>query len=181
MTLPTALRLLSGHDAAIQRTTTWADLGCGSGLFTEALAHLLPAGSTLHAVDTDIRQLRPIEVEGVQVIPHEFDFVRQPWPFRNLDGLLMANSLHYVADKRAFLRNIRPYLALEHLLLIVEYDTKAANPWVPYPIPFAELAALLKELGYQEVEKLGEEPSRYRRANIYSAGAAFHSSYDFGS
>jgi precorrin-6B methylase 2 len=32
---------------------TWADLGCGAGAFTLALASLLPAGSTIHAMDRD--------------------------------------------------------------------------------------------------------------------------------
>ena len=31
----------------------WADLGAGDGAFTLALAELLPAGSMIHAIDSD--------------------------------------------------------------------------------------------------------------------------------
>ncbi len=37
---------LEGPAAAV-----WADLGCGSGLFSYALPALLPAGSTVYAID----------------------------------------------------------------------------------------------------------------------------------
>ena len=39
---------------------TWADLGCGDGTFTLALASLLPAGSTIYAVDQDAAALRAL-------------------------------------------------------------------------------------------------------------------------
>ena len=41
----------SGVDAL--GPTIWADLGCGDGTFTLALASLLAPGSTIHAMDTD--------------------------------------------------------------------------------------------------------------------------------
>jgi hypothetical protein len=45
----------------------WCDLGCGSGTFTMALAHLLSPGSTIHAVDWDQRALEnlPNHYDGV--------------------------------------------------------------------------------------------------------------------
>lgn len=35
----------------------WADLGCGSGTFTNALFHLLPAGSQIEAIDRQFNTL----------------------------------------------------------------------------------------------------------------------------
>src|SRR5689334_15358015 len=82
----------------------WADLGCGDGVFTRALATRLAPGSTIHAIDRDrsaLKQLPP-EYQGVTVVPHAGDFTTAPLPFPQLDGVLMANSLHYVQRPAAF-------------------------------------------------------------------------------
>ena len=90
----------SGVDAL--GPTKWADLGCGTGTFTVALADLLSPGSTIHAMDRDASVLRriPPEHRGVSITTHRGDFTNHTWPFANLDGILMANSLHYVAVRR---------------------------------------------------------------------------------
>ena len=51
------------------RPQSWCDLGCGSGTFTTALAHLLAAASTIHAVDLDRRALEsvPDYYDGVEI------------------------------------------------------------------------------------------------------------------
>jgi len=48
MTFDEAAALIA--DPRIDRTT-WADLGCGDGTFTRALATLLPPGGVIHAMD----------------------------------------------------------------------------------------------------------------------------------
>lgn len=141
----------------------WADLGCGNGLFTEALAHFLSRGSTIYGID-----LRPSlysdVVNGVVLVPLSGDFVEMPLP-AGLDGILMANSLHYVKDKEDFLKKIagRP-------LVIIEYDTdRPVERWVPYPVSHASLRDLLLASGWSKVERLGETSSVYGHANIYAA------------
>ena len=89
--------------------THWADLGCGSGTFTLALAQLLTPGSTIEAID-----LRPgikpqTTAGGVTIIPRSADFVADDLALTGLDGILMANSLHYVRDKLALLQKLRAY------------------------------------------------------------------------
>jgi len=170
MQLTEAIRLIDQKKSLLEATRQWADLGCGTGLFTHALAHLLPAGSVIHAVDTDQNALRHLpQPEHVQIIPPAFNFCQETWPFDGLYGVLMANSLHYVADKRTFLQQIQAYLRPAHLLIIIEYDRENANPWVPYPITYQQLTALLEALGYRSVSKLGEHPSRYGNGMIYAA------------
>ena len=90
----------------------WADLGCGEGTFTVALASLLPAGSTVHAIDNDTLALArlPARHGDVTIVAHAGDFTSRGaarWPFDGLDGMLMANSLHYVRAQAAFLRGRR--------------------------------------------------------------------------
>jgi precorrin-6B methylase 2 len=40
---------------------TWADLGAGSGAFTQALASLVGPGAVIYALDRDERALRSLE------------------------------------------------------------------------------------------------------------------------
>ncbi|MGZ3852262.1 MAG: class I SAM-dependent methyltransferase, partial [Flavisolibacter sp.] len=82
----------------------WADLGCGEGVFTKALASLLPGGSSIHAIDLDKRVIRkiPAEYEGVSIEKSVMDFTSDTIAFQQMDGIMMANSLHYVKDKEAF-------------------------------------------------------------------------------
>jgi len=86
--------------------TTWADLGCGEGAFTLALADLLGPAGQIHSVDCDecalLAQARVLRdrFPGVAVIPLVADFNR-PLELPPLDGIVMANSLHFERDRLA--------------------------------------------------------------------------------
>ncbi len=145
----------------------WADLGCGDGTFTVALASLLPAGSTVHAIDTDTRALSrvPSRHGAVTIITHTGDFTDLPWAFGEVDGVLMANSLHYVEDQATFLRDVHHELRRQRILL-VEYDTTRGNAWVPYPISQSSAVELFRSVGYSAT-MLGRKRSMFRRSDIY--------------
>src|SRR4051794_38579406 len=124
MELQEAVSLIK-TDKLIQATqATWADLGCGSGLFTRALATILKPGSRIFAVDKNISSFKtgpsPILVT---IDTLESDFVKEDLKLKNLDGILMANSIHFVKDKKSFLTKLFPYFHDVQLFLIVEYDT----------------------------------------------------------
>jgi SAM-dependent methyltransferase len=87
--------------------THWADLGCGTGTFTLALAHLLSPGSIIEAIDRHPGIARQTTTGGVTIIPRTADFVTSKVGLSDLDGILMANSLHYVQDKPALLQKLR--------------------------------------------------------------------------
>lgn len=162
-----AIEAVREHDRSAE---TWADLGCGSGTFTRALAAHLAPGSTIHAMDTDVHALSrlPAESHGVRIQTHAGDFTRTPWPFTSLDGILMANSLHYVREQFAFVARCADALPAHGVVTIVEYDTDTANPWVPYPLSLARLTSLFHAAGYRHVQLLGTRPSRYGRAQLYA-------------
>ena len=167
---PADARTLIAHQSLTgSGPESWADLGAGDGTFTVALASLLPARSVIHSIDLDRRALAEIPRRHgpVDIVTDVGDFTSFPWPFSTLDGLLMANSLHYVADQRRFLQLSKAHLARPRILL-VEYDTDRANPWVPFPLGYKAAVELFKSSGYDEAIPIGRKRSRYRRADIYS-------------
>jgi trans-aconitate methyltransferase len=163
--------MLAGSGVDALGPTVWADLGCGDGLFTRALAELLAPGSSIHAMDIDSSALQtiPSSHTGAHITTHRGDFVSDTWPFTGLDGILMANSLHYVENQTAFIRHCEQYMKPHRRFLIVEYDTNAANRWVPYPVSQARLTALFEAAGYSSIRVLRTRPSVFRRAPLYSA------------
>ncbi len=171
MELSEATTLIENDYLAPSGAAEWADLGCGSGLFTYALAQLLHAGSVVHAVDKDTVRLQSLpNPQRIDIRPLQLDFVATPLPWHDLDGILMANSLHFVSDKKLLIRQLSHHLKPAGNFLIVEYDTDKLVPqWVPYPVSFRLLQALFSRAGYSVVEKLGERPSAYGRASMYAA------------
>jgi ubiquinone/menaquinone biosynthesis C-methylase UbiE len=150
----------------------WADLGAGTGVFTTALAQLL-AGEhdIIYAIDQDEHALDKISttVEAVKIMRLPLNFVVDELPLKDLDGVLMANSLHFVEDKIALLAKIKRILKPDASLLIVEYDTLTPNKWIPYPINFVTLQKIMIDMGFVSVTRLGDHPSVYNHNLIYSA------------
>lgn len=139
----------------------WVDLGCGSGAFTRALAAILPPQSQIIAIDKAMQAIAPLMENRVTISFQQADMVQDKLPVHNLNGILMANSLHYVRDKNAFIRKLEPAFAAQKQWLIVEYDTESANQWVPFPLSFENLRAMFTALGYRRVEKINTRPSMY--------------------
>ncbi len=172
MLLAEAKNLIAGIPVATT-PQRWLDLGCGDGLFTLALAELLPPGSAIEAWDFDPATLLsiPDHHAGVTIRKRTTDFLRTPFPV-DVDGILMSNSLHYVADQQAFMKGIRDALPPHGLLLIAEYDTDIPVPtWVPYPISQRRLATLLTRHGFSAPTSIGRRPSSYGRGDLYTAFA----------
>ena len=152
---------------------SWADLGSGRGAFTLALADLLGAGGRIISVDRDAGALREQarllrerypQVEVRQLVA---DFTHR-LELPPLDGIVMANSLHFQRAKEPVLELVRSYLREEGHLVLVEYDTDHGNPWVPYPMSFATWCRVADAAGLRETRKLAAVPSRFL-GSIYSA------------
>ena len=151
----------------------WADFGAGAGAFTLALAELLGPGGEIYAVDRDERSLRHAvaalraRFPDTAVHPLVADFAR-PLDLPPLDGLVMANALHFVAEKDVVLRLVLRYLRPGGRLLLVEYNTDRGNPWVPHPLSYPTWAALARRIGFTGTRLLATRPSRFL-GEIYSA------------
>lgn len=169
----TALRLI--EDGVVRKHTRqiWADLGAGNGVFTHALSTLLHDGSILYAIDMNAGRMESIKVwQQVTLRKIKADFVGDVWNTEPLDGVLMANSLHFVKDKLSFLRKLKTKLVPDGRLLFIEYEMEKGNTWVPYPVNFKKLSELVKEAGFSSLRKLKEVPSVYDNRMMYSAVTA---------
>jgi hypothetical protein len=119
------------------------------------LAGLLAPGSNIICIDKDRQQIEPV-YNGVSLRFERADIEKVKLP--GLDGVLMANSLHYIKRQEEFVETLNV-----PSIIVVEYDTDIANRWVPYPVSFKRLQQL-----FGEVVKLGERPSVFGRANLYA-------------
>ncbi len=152
----------------------WTDLGAGSGAFTLALRELIGAEAAIYAVDRDRARLDELKREyqsrfGDSSNLHVLaaDFSRQ-LDLPPLDGILMANSLHFFKDKERILHHVREFLKPNGILLLVEYNVDKGNLWVPYPLTFESLRPLARHAGFSEPRLLAKHPSSFLR-EFYSA------------
>jgi ubiquinone/menaquinone biosynthesis C-methylase UbiE len=152
---------------------TWADLGAGTGAFTLALADLIGPHGVIHAIDRDRGALAELRTAFVSAVPQAelrtrtADFTRR-LDLSDLDGVVMANALHFVDDKAPVLALVRGYLKHGGRLLLVEYDSDRGNAWVPHPLSFETWRDVAAEAGFVDTRKLATVPSRFLR-QIYSA------------
>jgi ubiquinone/menaquinone biosynthesis C-methylase UbiE len=160
--------------ANLGQGSSWADLGAGSGAFTFALRELIDASAEIYAVDKDRASLRQLEKEyqtrfGDADHLHTIvgDFSR-PLDLLPLDGILMANSLHFFKDKIKVLDHIKALLKPNGILIVVEYNVDSGNPWVPHPFSFDSFRSLARQAGFSEPRLLATHPSRFLRG-FYSA------------
>lgn len=87
-----------------------------------------------------------------------------------LDGIVMANSLHFFKGKEKVLCHVGSLLKPDGRLLLVEYNVDAGNLWVPYPLSFEMYRALAPHAGFSEPRLLATHPSSFLRG-FYSAEA----------
>jgi SAM-dependent methyltransferase len=153
----------------------WGEFGSGRGAFTLALAELVAEEGVIYSVDRDgyalNEQARVIQRRFLDQAP-EMHYLTadytNPLPLPVLDGLLLANALHFQRNKGETLE-----LCLEHLrpggcLILVEYNVDRGNSWVPYPVSYVSWQSLAQDCGYVNTRFLAARASRFL-GEIYSA------------
>jgi ubiquinone/menaquinone biosynthesis C-methylase UbiE len=171
MTHDDHVRLLRG--GVLGAGDAWADLGSGEGAFTLALAELLGPSGRIYSADRDeralMRQRRAMETRFPEVaVEYRVGDFTGDLDLPALDGVVMANSLHFVRDKATALGRVRACLKPGGRLLLVEYNTDHGNPWVPHPLSPRTWERLAVACGFEQVRLLATQPSRFL-GEIYSA------------
>lgn len=156
-----------------ERGGVWADLGSGTGAFTLALADLIGPEGEIYSFDLDARALRDQEralrasFPAVPVQARVADFARLP-ALPPLDGIVMANALHFQRDKTPALRAVRNALRPGGRFLLVEYNADHGNRFVPYPLSYPTWETVARQHGFEATRLLATVPSRFLQ-QIYAA------------
>jgi SAM-dependent methyltransferase len=152
----------------------WADLGAGTGNFSWALAELLGAGSTIYAVDRDGKAIAAQRARLgatpplATIIPQQGD-VTQNMKLPPLDGILMANLLHFIRDRVQLLRKLHALLRPDGRLVVVEYEQQLPVPWIPFPTPYERLEELCRTAGFAPATQVGTRRSPSSGRSMYCA------------
>jgi ubiquinone/menaquinone biosynthesis C-methylase UbiE len=154
----------------------WVELGAGRGAFTLALADLLGPAADIVAIDRGGGDLAALAATVSRRFPETglttlvADFTRTLPVEPGFDGLLAANSLHFVRDPGAVIDGVRPLLRPGARIVVVEYDSDSGNPWVPFPFSFATWQEIAARAGLLDTRLVSRVPSRFLGA-IYAAAS----------
>lgn len=160
--------------ANLTQGRVYADFGAGSGAFTLALRELVGLDATIYAIDKDKSSLQELEnshrarfdtTGNLILLPNDFS---RPLELPPLDGIVMANSLHFFKDKETILRHVSGFLKPNGALILIEYNVDRGNLWVPHPLTFETFSTLAPKAGFTVPRLLTKEPSRFLK-EFYSA------------
>lgn len=158
-------------DAVGESGGVWADFGAGTGTFTRALRALLVPGNRIYAIDNDPAAIDALQKLGDNVIPIRADFSEAfTLPEPALDGMLLANALHFVPDAGRVLARLASLLKPGGRVVIVEYDRRAASPWVPHPVDSGRWSEIAAGAGLENPRVTARQKSRYA-GELYVATA----------
>ena len=166
MTHHQALQLI---EKGIRNTNgIWADIGAGTGTFTLALREILTSGKVI-AVDKSPHALWRLPLAGeipIEIVEGDFN---QLLELPVVDGILMANTLHYAVQPIEVLQNILQHLKPGGSFILIEYETATPlPPWIPFPLPFERFKKIALEAGLTEPIEIGKAASSYGHDYMYA-------------
>jgi ubiquinone/menaquinone biosynthesis C-methylase UbiE len=161
------------QDGIPQPGGTWADFGSGTGAFTLALAECIGPSGHIYSIDKEKGALQQQE----QVMNGRFpqnqvtyitaDYTR-PLDLPSLDGLVIANALHFQRRKDGIVQRLHSYLRPGGRLIVVEYNVDRGNMWVPHPLSYQTWQDVAAQNGFAQTQLLASRPSRFLH-EIYAA------------
>lgn len=153
--------------AGIKPGTTVADIGAGEGYYTIRLAERVgPKGRVLAqdinrgALDRLGERVTREQLDNVAIKEGAVDDPRLPE--NSFDRVFMVHMYHEVAEPYAFLWRLRPALAKDGEVIVVDRDRPTDQHGIPPKLLFCEFAAVGYRLtGFSEELKLGGYIARF--------------------
>jgi SAM-dependent methyltransferase len=156
---------------AIRPGDVVADVGAGSGYFTIPVARAV--GAEGRVIATDIRQemldhianrLTDEGVTNVELVKVEPD--DPALPAGQVDLVLMVDVMHYVKERAAYARKLRPALTADGRLVVIDfrYDPDAEREFAPPPeqqVPRETLDREMAEAGFEVAASHDFLPEQY--------------------
>jgi ubiquinone/menaquinone biosynthesis C-methylase UbiE len=152
----------------------WADVGAGSGTFMRAMAELIGPEGVVYAIDRDDRavvSLRAVAARGdtgaARVVAVRGDMrdlsAIDELCDVELDGVLFANVLHFTRKPEDVLVSASRLFREGGRIVVIEYDRRLPNPWVPHPLPFDRLVEVAGKARLAVPVEVGRRASAYHR------------------
>ncbi|MEL6269960.1 MAG: class I SAM-dependent methyltransferase [Chloroflexota bacterium] len=152
----------------MQTGGTWADFGAGSGNFTRALRELTGESAVIYAVD---KNRGALSRQNADVHTISADFARPIPELPPLDGLLVANALHFVRRQRDVIEQLAGYLRPGGSFLVVEYEVNMPRSFIPNPLPYSKFVQVAAETGLDNIRQVGSRTSPRNGMTMYAAHA----------
>ncbi len=132
------------------------------------LSELLGVEATIFGVDRNRSALRRLELNfkslrpRAQILPLCADFTK-PLPLPPLNGILMANALHFVPDSKKgnVLSQLMRLLIPGGRFVLVEYNSNRGNLAVPHPLGEFEFLRLAEHVGLSDCQIRARVPSSF--------------------
>lgn len=154
-----------------------ADLGCGPGVFTFALAEAVPRG-VVYAVDVEPGQLdlvrETIAATRVRnVVPVLASYADAHLPPGRIDLILIADTYHHIEDREAYFRRLARALVPGGGLAIVEYlpGDLPVGPPADHKVEPAVRAAELSRAGFELAARF-DDVHRWHDFEVWRLGGA---------
>lgn len=161
------------RDGIPQPGGTWADFGSGAGAFTLAMAECIGPTGQIYSIDKKRESLRQQErVMNGRFPQHQVSYITadytRPLDLPPLDGLVIANALHFQRRKDGIVQLLHSYLRPGGRLILVEYNVDRGNLWVPHPLSYQTWQTAASRNGFAATQLLATRPSRFLH-EIYAA------------
>jgi len=143
----------------------WVEFGAGYGTYIIALHAFLDNGWVV-ALELEQKRVDFLkELVMTQGLSNVFiirgDFYDSSLQTCSIDGVLLANALHFSSNPQEILAEVCRILRDCGVLIVVEYTTSSPLPWIPYPLPKQKLIQLLNANSFKDIHLLAEDRRTY--------------------
>ena len=158
-------RLLAPYETLLklgcQKDHNFADIGCGTGLFTIPAAEICGNNACVYAIDVSEEMLTEVKERSLKdglnqiqtVKSDEYDVKLKN---NTVDFVLICTVLHEIDDKRRFLDEAKRICKSGGKIAVIEFNETQTNfgPPISHRLDRKRVKELLNEIGFQYVSDM---------------------------